>query len=262
MMKLTFLGTGTSSGVPQLRCHCPICSSSDKADHRLRASALVEVGGKNLLIDCGPDFRAQMLKMGSPDLSGVLLTHSHYDHIGGIDDLRPYSSDYKEGFPVYCTEDVADDIKRLMPYAFAQNSNSGVPHFDIHTFCLEHPQPFTPLPGVEIIPIPIHHSPNGPLIAGFRIGPLSYITDCKSLTPQAREIIEGTHTLVINSLRHTPHPTHMNLKQALDVIKDVRPRQALLTHVSHGIGLHAETSRLLPKGVTLARDFLSINIPD
>lgn len=257
-MKLTFLGTGTSTGVPQMRCRCATCTSDDPRDKRLRTSALVTLdSGANILIDCGPDFRAQMLAAGCPDLAALLVTHSHYDHVGGIDDLRPYCPDAPDGhFPVYCQADVATDLRNRVPYCFAEKLYPGVPTYAIHEIS---PGQSFRVAGDEIIPLPVLHY-RLPIV-GFRIGGLSYVTDCKTMPASTIELMRGTDTLVINALRHQKHISHLNLREALDVIKEVAPRRAFLTHISHDMGRHAETCSLLPEGVEEAFDGMTAEIP-
>lgn len=254
-MKLTFLGTGTSTGVPQIGCSCNVCTSTDPREKRLRASALLEVRPDcNLLIDCGPDFRQQMLRLGSPALSAALLTHSHYDHVGGIDDLRPYC--HPHSFPLYCQADVAKDLRERVPYCFRKHLYPGVPTFDIHI--IKPDKDFT-VDGVNVTPLPVMHAKLP--IVGFRIGSLAYITDC-SLMPQATlEKIKDVDTLVINALRIAPHMSHMNLEQALEVITQANPRRAYLTHLSHDMGLIDDTLPLLPDNVHIATDEMTIIIP-
>jgi len=255
--RLTFLGTGTSTGVPQIRCSCPVCLSRDRRDRRLRSSALLEIkGGPTLLLDAGPDLRAQLLGVGSPDIDAVLITHSHYDHVAGLDDLRPYSFGLEDGFPLLCSPDVEADLRSRIPYCFREKPSPRVPRFAVH---LAEPFADTEICGIKVTPLPVIHEGPRPIL-GYRIGRFAYITDCKEMPDETAEALSGLDTLVINALRHTPHPTHMNLRQALDVIQKTAPRQALLTHLSHGIGLHAETSRLLPGGVRLAYDGLAIDI--
>lgn len=252
-MEIRFLGTGTSTGVPQIGCTCRVCRSADPRDNRLRASAIVTLdNGRNILIDCGPDFRSQILAAGAPPLDALLITHSHYDHVGGIDDLRPYC---KGGihFPTYCSADVAADLRQRNPWSFATKLYPGVPTFAIHE--IEAGKPFEAA-GAEILPLRIMH---GRLpILGYRIGPLAYITDCSSLPEESLDAIGGVDTLVINGLRHDPHPTHFTLEQALEVIASVRPAQAFITHISHDLGLASETG--LPAGVSLAYDGLVYRI--
>lgn len=254
-MKLTFLGTGTSTGVPQIGCNCAVCSSPDPREKRLRASVLVEVNpGFNLLIDCGPDFREQMLRVGSPSLQAVLLTHSHYDHVGGIDDLRPYC--YPDSFPVYCQADVAQDLRERVPYCFREHLYPGVPTFNIHII---KPDENFSVEGVRVIPLPVMHA-RLPIV-GFRIGDLAYITDCSEMPAATLEKIKGVDTLIINALRRAPHMSHMNLQQALEVINAATPRRAYLTHLSHDMGLIDDTVLLLPDNVHIATDGTTITIP-
>lgn len=254
-MRLTFLGTGTSTGVPQIGCPCEVCTSDDPREKRLRASVLIETAGKNILIDCGPDFRQQILRAGSPDLRALLITHSHYDHVGGIDDMRPYC--HPDPFPVYCRPDVARDLRARVPYCFAEHLYPGVPTFDIHE--IDGHSDFM-IDDIRVTPLPVMHA-RLPII-GFRIGSLAYITDCSEMPAETLGKIRGIDTLVINALRLKPHMSHMSLDQALAVIREAGPRQAFLTHISHDMGLYDATCRLLPPGVRPAIDGMNVEIPD
>lgn len=263
-MELTFLGTGTSTGVPQLRCGCPTCTSTDKRDHRLRASALLEVAGKRILIDCGPDFHQQMLRHGERSrqdrLDALLVTHQHYDHVGGIDDLRPYcyQEEMKEtGFPVYCQADVARDLRERLPYSFKADPYPGAPRFDLRE--IEAGKSFE-VAGLEVLPVRVNHYLLD--ILGFRIGELGYITDAKVVPDDTVEAMTGVDTLVINALRHKPHISHITLDEALELISRIKPRVAYLTHMSHDMGRYAEVAPTLPENVFLAVDDLKIHIPD
>ncbi|MCC8113746.1 MAG: MBL fold metallo-hydrolase [Bacteroidales bacterium] len=250
-MKVTFLGTGTSTGVPQIGCSCPTCTSPDPCDKRLRASALVEVDGTRLLIDCGPDFRAQMLAIGAPQIDACLLTHIHYDHVGGLDDLRPFCA--RKAMPIFCQPKVAKAIRERMPYCFAPNPYPGIPKIDLieiepfHTFQFK---------GIEIQPLLVMHALMP--IVGFKISNFAYITDCKTMPKETLEQLKGLDTLVINALRHEEHPSHLCLSEALEIIAKARPRRAYLTHMAHNMGPQASVS--LPAGVQFAHDFLSITI--
>lgn len=255
-MKLTLLGTGTSTGVPQIMCNCPVCTSTDPRDRRRRASALVETSRGSFLIDCGPDFREQMLAIGSPRLDALLVTHTHYDHLGGVDDLRPYCYAVN-GFPVYCKSDVARDLRQRVPYCFAEKPIPGVPSFKLHEIDPEAPFEVN---GEVITPLPVLHL-RLPIV-GFKIGNLAYITDCKLMPESTIEKMKGINTLVINALRIADHPSHMSLEECLALIKRINPRRAWLTHMSHHIGLHAQVDPTLPPGIHLAYDGLSIDIED
>lgn len=252
-MKIKFLGTGTSTGVPQIGCTCATCSSSDPHDARLRCSAVVELdNGKNILIDCGPDFRTQILNCGSLPLDALLITHSHYDHVGGIDDLRPYCKNGAH-FPTYCTADVAADLHSRNPWSFAEHLYPGVP-----TFAIREITPGSPfeVAGATVTPLKVDH---GHLpIVGFRIGPLGYITDCSHMPDCTVEALKGVELLVINALRIDPHPTHFSLSQSLEVIDSISPDRALLTHISHQMG--PEHTVDLPSGVAFAFDGLEYKL--
>lgn len=249
--RLLFLGTGTSTGVPQIGCRCRACTSLDPRDKRLRCSAIASVDGTNLLIDCGPDFRQQILRAGSPRLSALLVTHIHYDHVGGIDDLRPYCADGP--FPIYCTDDVAKGLRHNFPYCFAKDPYPGVPTFDLRI--IDPSKPFRH-EGIDIIPLPVMHYKLP--IVGFRIGQLAYVTDCKTMPDSTLELIKGCDTLVINALRFEEHMSHLNLSQAMEIVVKANPRIAYFTHISHQLGRAAQL--MLPPGMCLANDMAQIII--
>ncbi len=253
MIEVEFLGTGTSTGVPQLGCTCEVCRSADPRDKRLRCSAVVRTQGVSLLIDCGPDFRQQMLRASDLHLDALLITHSHYDHVGGMDDLRPYCRN--GAFPVYAQPNVLADIRSRIPYCFLEHLYPGVPTFDLH-----------PLQGekfmvkeVEIEPLLVMHYKLP--VFGYRIDNLAYITDAKTVPEETIEKIKGIDTLIINALRFKPHMSHMSLEETLAVIDRVKPRRAYLIHESDGIGRHAVTSKQLPESVELAFDTEIIRVP-
>ncbi|MDE6397582.1 MAG: MBL fold metallo-hydrolase [Muribaculaceae bacterium] len=257
-MKLYFLGTGTSTGVPQIGCECEVCTSQDPRDRRMRTSAIVEHDGKRLLIDVGPDFYHQILKAGAPSLEALIVTHSHYDHVGGIDDLRPYCAvSPNHHFPVYCQADVDTDLRSRVPYCFAEHPYPGVPTFtvnDIKPYESFRVGPFNILP-LEIIHYKLH-------ILGFKINNLAYITDAKTVPEATIDAIKGIDTLVINSLRKREHMSHLSLHESLEIIDRVKPRMAWLTHLSHQMGLHPKVESELPPNVRIAYDGLCIEIPD
>ncbi len=256
---LRFLGTGTSTGVPALLCDCEVCRSTDPRDKRTRTSALLTIpSGENILIDCGPDFRTQALAAGSPPIDALIVTHHHYDHVGGMDDLRPYChhrSASQGDLPVYCNPTVSDDFHRRLPYCFGANLYPGVPTFNLRIIG---PGDEFMIGSTPVKVLPVIHGPA--TILGYRIGPIGYITDCSEMPPETAEALKGVDTLVINALRIKPHMSHMNLRQALDVIEQIKPRQAWLIHMSHDIGFHNKVDAELPKGVALAYDGLELKI--
>ncbi len=254
-LEIEFLGTGTSCGVPSIGCHCAVCQSRDKHDKRLRTSAIVRYKGKSLLIDCGPDFRQQILRASRDSLDALLLTHIHYDHVAGIDDLRPYS--YAHNFPVYARQDVIDHLHQTMPYVFGTHLYPGVPKLDLIAIGDE---PFM-VGDVQVTPIPVMH--DRLRITGFRIGPLAYITDCKTIAPEEVEKLHGTPLLVINALRWgRKHHSHLSIEESLAIVRQVQPGRALFIHMSHDAGFHNATCQKLPEGVDLAYDTQIVTVPD
>ena len=253
-LEIEFLGTGTSTGVPSIGCHCQVCSSTDPHDKRLRCSAIVRYRGKRLLIDGGPDFRQQILRASDDRLDACLLTHIHYDHVGGLDDLRAYS--LEQDFPIYAQQRVIDQLKRSMPYCFGEHLYPGVPKLD---FIAIDEAPFT-IGDVQVTPIPVLHDKLP--IFGYRIGPLAYITDCKTISQEQIEKLHGTPLLVINALHIKPHHSHMNLSESLEVVRQIEPGQAWFIHMSHSMGLHAQVNSTLPPGIQLAHDGLILRVND
>ena len=261
-MKLTFLGTGTSQGVPVIGCRCPVCLSTDPRDNRLRTSALIETGRTRLAIDAGPDFRCQMLRAGVRHLDAILLTHEHKDHIGGIDDVRAFNFvDYPptiRRIDIYATALTAARVRRDFDYAFATEKYRGVPEIMLHE--IDPARPFR-VGDAEIVPVSGSHSDRF-RVTGYRMGGLAYLTDFKTIDDREIAKLQGVEVLVVNALRFAPHDSHFNVDEALALIRRVGPREAYLTHMSHGIGLHAATDPTLPEGVRLAYDNLQTEIND
>ncbi|MCM1021127.1 MAG: MBL fold metallo-hydrolase [Muribaculum sp.] len=254
-MRLRFLGTGTSTGVPAIGCKCEVCVSTDIHDKRLRASAILTTDeGENLLIDCGPDFRQQIIEAGAPRLDACLITHSHYDHVGGVDDLRPYCN-AKHHFPMYCQANVASDLRSRVPYCFKDHPYPGVPVFDLNI--VKEYEPFV-VGKTEVLPLSIKHYMLD--ILGFRIGNFAYVTDAKIVPDRTVELLKGVDTLVINALRHEEHISHMTLEESVEIARRVDPRVTYFTHMADRIGLHEQVENSLPGGMHLAYDNLIVEI--
>ena len=253
-MKLTFLGTGTSTGVPEIGCKCEVCTSSDPRDNRLRCSALLQTGDANILIDCGPDFRVQMLRADVKRIDALLLTHKHYDHIIGIDDLRPYTRD-KE-LPIYADRETEMQIRSFFPYCFGKVKYPGVANISVHT--IDHRSAFD-VCGQQVVPLRVFHGMFP--ITTYRIGRLGYITDMSYIEPSELDKLKGVDVIVINALRFSkPHKTHQTVLEALAVVDYLKPRETYFTHMMHHIGLHAKIEKCLPQGVHLAYDGLEVEI--
>lgn len=254
-MKITFLGTGTSQGIPVIGSSDPVCLSEDPRDKRLRVSVLIQVEDRNVVIDCGPDFRQQMLRNPIDKLDAVLFTHEHADHTAGIDDIRPFF--FRQGdIPVYAHKRVVESLKRRFDYIFAdENRYPGAPAVQVQE--VERGKPFA-MEGLWITPIEAWH--NRLQVFGYRIKDFAYLTDVKTIEPEEVEHLEGLKVLVINALRKDPHHSHFNLEEALAFIEQVKPERAFLTHISYKMGFHEAVERDLPSHVHLAYDNLTLTI--
>ncbi len=252
-MKVTFLGTGTSQGIPVIACRCKVCQSKDPHDSRLRCSVLVEVDDLTMAIDSGPDFRQQMLRAGVQQLDAILLTHEHKDHVAGMDDIRAFNFINRKPMDIYAEERVQSAIKREFAYVFADYKYPGIPRINLHS--IEN-KPFL-VNGVEIIPIRVYHYRLP--IFGFRINDFTYITDASYISDQEIAKVKGSRYLIVNALRKEKHLTHFNLEEAEKLIRLISPEKAFITHISHQFGLHAELVEELPEGVTMAYDTLSFH---
>lgn len=252
-MVVRFLGTGTSTGVPEIGCRCEVCTSSDKRDHRLRASVQIDVDGKNIIIDCTPDFRQQILNLPFRKIDGMLITHEHYDHTGGIDDLRPFGRFGTVN--LYVEPDVARALEMRMPYCFVGNKYRGVP--DITLCEIVNLSPFF-IDEVEVVPIRIIHYKMP--ILGYRIGNFAYLTDVKYVPEEEILKLKGVDTLVLSALRKKEHLSHENLDEAIALSRKINPRITYFTHMSHQIGLHSVIEKQLPPNMLFAYDGLEITV--
>jgi phosphoribosyl 1,2-cyclic phosphate phosphodiesterase len=252
MVELTFLGTGTSTGVPVIGCSCPVCTSEDPRDRRGRTSAVVRFDGHTILIDTSPELRTQAVMVGLSCVDAVVFTHAHADHVAGIDDLRRFNELRQAHLPVYADAKTSELLRERYAYAFQDMFPfyGGKPDLILNVF----DGPFT-LFEREIVPIAVTHGRW--VVHGFRFGPLVYVTDAKGISPESIDLIRGADVLVLNALRATPHPTHLSIGEALDVIAEVRPREAYIVHVSHEVS-HAAVNDALPAHVRLAYDGLTV----
>ena len=253
-IKITFLGTGTSQGIPVIACNCKVCLSTDKKDNRLRTSILIETQGKTVCIDTGPDFRQQMLRAKVQKLDAVVYTHEHKDHTAGMDDIRAFNFKQKKAMELFTDLNVEACLKKEFSYAFQENPYPGVPRLNLNR--IEN-KPFDVL-GIIFNPIQLMHYKLP--VFGFRIGDFAYCTDVNYISPEEKKKLFGLKVLVITALRKEEHISHFSLSQALSVINELKPKKAYLTHVSHLLGLHKEVSMELPENVEIAFDELTITI--
>lgn len=255
-MEATFLGTGTSQGVPVIACDCKVCQSEDVKDKRLRSSLLLKINNKNFVIDAGPDFRQQMLRERINSLKAILLTHEHVDHIFGLDDIRSFNWKQKHPTDIYAEKRVQEAIKRVFSYVFAESKYPGIPKMKLHLIKNESFK----IEDIEFTPIRCYHHKLP--VYGFRVGDLTYITDTNLIPPEEIEKIVGSKILIINALRKEKHISHFNLKEALDIIHKIQPEKAFLTHLSHAFGKHEDIQDELPNNVFFAYDGLKIDLND
>lgn len=253
-MKVTFLGTGTSQGVPVIACNCNVCTSLDFRDKRLRTSVLIETMGTSFVIDSGPDFRQQMLRERTQQLDAVLFTHEHKDHTAGLDEVRSFNFKQQCDMPVYAHKRVIAQLKQEYAYIFADEKYPGVPRIAVHP--IEN-KPFV-LEDIPIVPIEVMHYKLP--VLGFRIENFTYITDANYIAPAEMEKIKGSDVVVLNGLQTEPHISHFTLAQAIEVLEILKPRVAYLTHISHKLGCHAVVEQKLPSFIRLAYDGLKINL--
>ncbi|MCW3119363.1 MAG: beta-lactamase domain protein [Chitinophagaceae bacterium] len=253
-LKITFLGTGTSSGVPMIACDCEVCTSPDKKDNRLRSSILVQSPATTFVVDTGPDFRCQMLREKIKHLDAVLFTHSHKDHMSGLDDVKAFNFFSKKSMDVYAEALTEEAIRREFYYAFSGTSYPGIPQLDLHTITL---QPFV-IGDIPVIPILVWHLKMP--VFGFRFGKFTYITDANSIDDTEKDKIRGSEIVVINALRKQKHVSHFTLGEAIDLVNEINVPQAWFTHLSHQMGLHEEVEKELPDGMHIAYDGLQIQV--
>jgi phosphoribosyl 1,2-cyclic phosphate phosphodiesterase len=253
-VKITFLGTGTSQGVPVIACGCHVCTSADPHDNRLRASILIEADGKTIVIDSGPDFRYQMLRAGVKHLNGIVFTHEHKDHIAGMDDIRAFNFRQQSAIDIYATERVQRSLEREFHYIFAETKYPGIPEVKMHTIGTD---PFH-IDNLKFIPIEVLHYKLP--VLGFRIKDFTYITDAKTVSHYEKQKIKGSKILVINALQKQSHISHFTYDEAIAFAHEIGAETTYFTHISHRLGTHQEISAELPAGIKLAYDGLVIEV--
>jgi phosphoribosyl 1,2-cyclic phosphate phosphodiesterase len=249
-LTITFLGTGTSSGVPMIACSCPVCTSADKKDKRLRSSILVQSAATSFVVDTTPDFRYQMLRAEVKKLDAVLFTHPHKDHVAGLDDIRAFNFFQQQPMEIYANELTQQALLREFPYAFAEKKYPGVPEINLNTIDLT---PFI-IGDIPVIPVLVWHMKMP--VFGFRFGDFTYITDANRVDAAEKEKIKGSSILVLNALRREAHISHFNLDEAVQLATALEVPQTFFTHISHQLGKHADINKELPQGIQLAHDGL------
>ena len=253
-LKITILGSGTSSGVPMIACECYVCTSPDKKDKRLRASILVESANTTIVVDTTPDFRYQMLRANVKKLDAVLFTHPHKDHIAGLDDIRAFNFSSQQTMNVYANSLTEEALKREFNYAFSDKKYPGIPEINLNTITVE---PFV-IGDIPIIPIQVWHLKMP--VLGFRFGKFTYITDANKIDEQEKEKIRGSEVIVLNALRKQQHISHYNLAEAIELVQELQIPTAYFTHISHQLGRHTEIEYELPENIHLAYDNLVLNM--
>jgi phosphoribosyl 1,2-cyclic phosphate phosphodiesterase len=253
-LKVTFLGTGTSQGVPVIGCECEVCRSLDFRDKRFRSSIHLEAKGVSLVVDTGPDFRMQMLRAGIKRLDAVIYTHEHKDHTAGLDDIRPYNFSQQMDIPIFGRKQVLEQIQREFSYIFSAKKYPGVPQVDAIEIT---ENPFR-VNGLSIIPIPVLHYKLP--VLGFRFGDFSYITDANFIPDESLKLLEGTEILILNALQKESHISHFTLDEAVEMAQKIGAKQTYFTHISHRLGLHDQVDRELPGGIALGYDGLEITL--
>lgn len=254
-VEVVILGSGTSHGVPMIGCDCRVCTSGDPRDKRTRCSILVQFGQLRLLVDTAPELRLQCVAQGVARVDAILLTHHHADHLAGMDDVRRFNWLMRRAIPLYGTERSLAAAKRMFPYAFGLDSQSAHSRPELEPVTIDD-QPFE-IDHRRIVPIPLRHGPTS--VLGFRFGDFAYCTDCNEIPTDSLERLRGLDVLILDALRHTPHPAHFNLEQAVEMAGRIGAKQTYFTHIAHEI-LHASTTRDLPAGVHLAYDGLRLSI--
>ena len=253
-MKVTFLGTGTSQGIPVIACDCKVCTSENPKDNRLRTSILIEENNQTIVIDTGPDFRQQMLRENVQKLDAIVFTHQHKDHVAGMDDIRAFNYKFKKDMDIYCTAEVEEALIREFPYVFSAYKYPGVPEIKVHNIKNE---PFI-INGVELIPIEGMHYKLP--VFGYRIKDFVYLTDVSFVSEREKEKMKGAEVIVLDALRKTPHISHFTMEQAVELLEELKPKQGYLIHISHLMGLHNEVVKELPNFIKPAHDGLILEL--